>query len=131
MSSRLTMAREGSLVAFENVSLSWPMGGIREVIDLPEDKRGPRLKRNIFDGRVIETDLPVTAPGDAPAPRLLQGEEALRHFEEPAGPTVRVVAQVVAQEPVAEAAPVVEVAPETIPSKPPVHRGRRATSKSI
>ena len=91
MSSRLTMAHEGHLIAFENIALSWPMGGIREVIDIPEDKRGPRLKKCIFDGRVIETDLPLTATEDAPAPRLLQGEEARRHFEEPAGPTIRVI----------------------------------------
>jgi hypothetical protein len=119
------MAREGSLVAFENVSLSWPKGGLREVIDLPEGKRGPRLKRAVFEGKVIETDLPVTAIADGPAPRLLQGEEARRHFEEPAGPTVRVVSQPSDPE-TAMATEVVSVAVADLP----VSRSRKAASKT-
>ena len=104
MSSRLTMAREGSLFCADGYSLSWPEHGVREVIDVPEEKRSQRLRRVVFEGKVIETDLLVTArPGSEPVrPRLLQGEEARRHFSEPAGPVVRVVSEPAVIVPVVE-----------------------------
>lgn len=122
MSSRLTMAREGTLIVADGISLSWPEHGEREVIDLPAEERGPRIRRAVFEGKVIETDLPATTTGPLmPAPRLLQGEEARRHFAEPAGPIVRVVvapAIGIEDETVTEAAPVTYVAEIIVEPQP-------------
>jgi len=91
VSNRLAMAREGSQYtdSVNGFSLSWPHGGIREVVELSPDKRPQSVRLRIANGSIVETDLAVTGAAEPVAEyRLLTGEEARRHKAVPAGRVV-------------------------------------------
>jgi hypothetical protein len=92
VSDNLAMAKEGSQYTdlATGFSLSWPMGGLREVVTLPEEERSVNVRRRIVEQQIVEVDLPATATAeDTTHPyRLLTGEEARKVKSEVAGPVI-------------------------------------------
>jgi hypothetical protein len=94
MGDRLAMAKQGHHYTETDtgLSFSWPWGGERDVVEIPDEKRSRRLQRRILEGTIVEVDLPVTAspdqyPGFTGGGRILTREEAKRALEEtPEGP---------------------------------------------
>jgi hypothetical protein len=93
MGSNIAMRRPGTQFSGDGLSLSWPLGGERQVVSFPPEKRTPRIIQRIAQGQIIEVnDEPTDVAGDeARSYRLLTGDEARAHKAEPAGPVVRFI----------------------------------------
>lgn len=89
----LAMRRPGTQFSADDIDLSWPIGGEREVRAVPEEKMTLRVRRRIAEGSIQITDDKPTPSHDNDAREyvLLTGEEARRRMAEPAGPVTRVV----------------------------------------
>lgn len=89
----LAMRLPATQFSRDGLDLSWPLGGEREVVAVPEEKMTLGIRRRIAEGSIVIVDDAPTksAEGDARVYRLLTGKEARDHFNEPAGPVTRVV----------------------------------------
>lgn len=89
----LAMRQPGSQFSKDGLDLSWPLGGEREIVDWPEEKMTLEIRRRIAEGNIVITNEKAnTVPGEGERVyRLLTGDEARKHFDEPAGPVTRVV----------------------------------------
>jgi hypothetical protein len=89
----LAMRRPGTQFSADGLDLAWPLGGEREVVAVPDENLTIRIRRRIAEGSIQIVDDKPTKEVDNQARvyRLLTGEEARKHFEEPAGPVTRVV----------------------------------------
>jgi hypothetical protein len=90
MGANLAMAEEGTMVAMDGLSLSWPKGGPRQVVKKPH--LSIRLKNRITNGVIVETDDPVTEEAgqrNVIARKLMTGDEAREYRKKPAGPVRR------------------------------------------
>lgn len=90
--ARLAMRRPGTQFSGDGLSLSWPLGGEREVIEF-SGVRTPRITQRIAQGQIVEVQDPITPKPDEETRtyRLLTGEEARAHKSEPPGPVTRFV----------------------------------------
>ena len=91
--ANLAMRLPGTQFSADNLDLSWPLGGEREVKSVPDEGMSLRIKLRIAEGNiVIVDDEPTEVLGSqAREYRLLTGAEARAHMAEPAGPVTRVV----------------------------------------
>ena len=91
--ANLAMRLPGTQFSADNLDLSWPLGGEREVKFVPDEGMSLRIKLRIAEGNiVIVDDEPTEVLGSqAREYRLLTGAEARAHMAEPAGPVTRVV----------------------------------------
>lgn len=89
----LAMRRPGTQFSADGLALSWPLGGERDVVHFPPEKRSERILQRIARGSIEEVDDQPTTPAetDDRVYRLLTGDEARRHKAEPAGPVIRYV----------------------------------------
>lgn len=89
----LAMRQPGTQFSADGLDLSWPIGGEREVVAWPDENMTLRIRRRIAEGQIsITDDAPTKSVANtAREYRLLTGEEARKHFLEPAGPVTRVV----------------------------------------
>lgn len=88
----LAMRSPATQFSADDLELSWPLGGEREVVAVPEEKLTLRIKRRIAEGHIVITDdKPTKKAAEARVYRLLTGEEARKKMAEPAGPVTRVV----------------------------------------
>lgn len=89
----LAMRQPASQFSSDGVDLSWPLGGEREVVAVPDEKMTLRIKRRVAEGQiVIVDDKPTKSAGEGEREyRLLTGEDARKHMAEPAGPVTRIV----------------------------------------
>lgn len=97
----LAMRQPGTQFSGDGLSLSWPLGGEREVVAVPDDMMSLRIRRRVAEGQISIVDDAPTQKADADAReyRLLTGEEARAHFDEPAGPVTRIVYHPADQDP--------------------------------
>lgn len=101
MSDFLAMGREASQFSADGISVSWPQGGRREVVEMPPGRRSMRIKRMVTEGFLVEVDGPATklpnkVTGDERIPyedRLMAGNSprARESLAQAAGPVVRKV----------------------------------------
>lgn len=89
----LAMRQPGSQFSGDGIDLSWPIGGEREVLAVPDEDMTLRIRRRIAEGQIVITDDKPTKSADTDAReyKLLTGEEARKRMAEPAGPVTRVV----------------------------------------
>jgi hypothetical protein len=91
----LAMRQPGKQFSGDGLNLSWPLGGEREIVEVSDEQLAAslRIRRRIAEGQIVITDEKANkVPGEGEREyRLLTGEEARKHFEEPAGPVTRVV----------------------------------------
>lgn len=87
------MRQPGSQFSGDGIDLSWPIGGEREVLAVPDEDMTLRIRRRIAEGQIVITDDKPTGTADSGAReyKLLTGEEARKRMAEPAGPVTRVV----------------------------------------
>ena len=92
------MAKEGTqftetLPDGRQISLSWPVGGTREVVSVPAEAQTRRFQNRVGAGSVVETDdaanKKIPPEDSAPERRILRGDEARARLEEPAEPVTR------------------------------------------
>lgn len=89
----LAMRQPGSQFTEGVTAISWPIGGEREVVAVPDEDMTLRIRRRIAEGQIVITDDKPTTSADTDAReyKLLTGEEARKRIAEPAGPVTRVV----------------------------------------
>lgn len=89
----LAMRQPGSQFSGDGIELSWPIGGEREVLAVPDEDMTLRIRQRIAEGSISITDDKPTksAETDAREYKLFTGEEARKRMAEPAGPVTRVV----------------------------------------
>ena len=90
MKRRYAMGNPKTLFVGDGISLSWPWGGQREVIEIDDadfpEGLPPRFRARIAEGSIAEVDLPVTNELRTVAPqKLYSGAEARAILAEPAG----------------------------------------------
>lgn len=90
MPKRYALAHEGRLYHDQGISISWPHGGQREVVEVGDQPPGGRFRDAVAQGYLVEVDDEPTKPsGPAETPYVLYtGEEARAKLAEPAGPVI-------------------------------------------
>jgi hypothetical protein len=88
MKRRYAMGNPKTLFVGDGISLSWPWGGQREVVEIDDadfpEGLPPRVRARIAEGSIVEVDLPVTNELRTVAPqRLYEGEEARAILAQP------------------------------------------------
>lgn len=88
---RYAMAKEGSAFMLDSVDLSWPAGGVREVIEIDAEAQSLAFRQRVLNGVIVEVADEANKPLVEETPyKLYEGEEARQVLEEPAAP-VKVV----------------------------------------
>ena len=87
------MRQPATQFSADGLDLSWPLGGEREVVAVPEDALTLRIRLRIAEGHIVIVNDEATKKIDegVPANRLMTGEDARKHMAEPAGPVTRIV----------------------------------------
>lgn len=90
---RYAMAVEGTAFIRDGIDLSWPAGGVRDVIEFDPAAFGGDLpmafRMRLLNDVIVETDDPPNKAVTEETPyRVYEGAEAREIKEEPAGPVI-------------------------------------------
>lgn len=91
MADNLAMAKPGHAVTMDGLHLSWPIGGERQVVYFPPERRTRRILNRIVNGVIVETTDEPTEPVSegVTTPQVYTGQEARDRLSQPAAPVTR------------------------------------------
>jgi hypothetical protein len=84
---RYAMAKEGTAFMLDSIDLSWPAGGVREVIEVDLEKQSLPFRQRVLNRVIVEVEDEANKVAVEETPyKLYEGEEARQVLEEPAAP---------------------------------------------